>query len=170
MPSFTGALTNPVLTLSGTVRMVKALFVGVAEGKVILANELNTTPWDDATENNQFTVLAESTGRINQLNYLGVKTVDTQALEFPRDDETTTPKDIKLATLLLSIELLDGVIDELENAGQSLVSSTYGNIKSVHDRDVPPEHISHGILSFRAWRLLLPYLRDSLVIEQERVS
>lgn len=126
--------------------------------------------WDDADEDTRTRLLLESTRMIDTLNFLGEKTDVDQENQFPRGDDTGVPEDIQNATAELAFALLDGIEPELEFENLSMVAQKYANITSSYDTGNQPEHIVAGIPSVTAWRLLKPYLYDTLTMRLDRVS
>ncbi len=145
-------------------------YATVAEGETYFTERLNSDAWDDATEANKAKSLITATRLIDRLNFKGAKTDSEQTLQFPRDDDSSVPNDIKYACLEVALALLDGVDPEIEFENLSMVSQNYANVRSTYDRSIPNEHIVAGIPSVSAWRYLKPYLRDASSIDLSRVS
>jgi hypothetical protein len=142
----------------------------VDEAQSYFDGRLNTDAWDDATSTNKEKSLINATRLIDRLNFKGTKTSDSQDLQFPRDEDTTVPDDIKYACSELALALLDGVDPELEFENLRMVSQGYANVRSTYDSLIPAEHINAGIPSVAAWRYLKPYLRDAQAVDLSRVS
>jgi len=142
----------------------------VAEAEVYFSGRLGADAWDDAVSTDKSKALITATRMIDRLNYIGIRTSELQSLQFPRNDDTSIPTDIKNATCELALALLDGVDPDLEYENLSMVAQGYSNAKSTYDRSSKPEHILSGIPSFRAWTYLKPYLRDNLTFDLSRVS
>lgn len=140
----------------------------IEEATAYMAERLETTPWDDASEGDQQKALNMATRAIDKLAFIGDKYDDAQEHEFPRGDDTTIPQDIKDACCELALSLLDGVDPELEFENLGMVSMGYSNVRTTYDRSNPPEHIIAGIPSVTAWRCLKPYLRDPRTIDLSR--
>lgn len=146
-----------------------ASYIDSTAASAYFANRLNTEAWDNASGTNRSKALAMATDAIDRLNFLGEKTVSNQANQFPRNDDTVVPTDIKEACAEIAIRLLDGVDPELEYENLHMVSQGYANVKSTYDRSSPLEHIVAGIVSITAWRKLKPYIRDVRSIAVVRV-
>ena len=145
-------------------------YITAVEGDTYFSTRLNTDVWDDSSTAEKEAAIFMSTDAIDRLNYLGSKTDDSQENQFPRDDDTVVPQDIKDATAELAQRLLDGVDPELEFENLGMVSQGYANVRSTYDRSRTSEHIAAGIPSITAWRKIRPYLRDPRGLELTRVS
>lgn len=141
-----------------------------AEGDTYFAGKLFADAWDNATDAEKDKSLLQATRIIDRLNFKGEKTDDTQELQFPRDDDTAVPDDIKDASCEIAYALLDGVDPELEFDNLNMVSQGYANVRSTYDRQAPAEHLVAGVPSVTAWRYLLPYLRDTRAVDLSRVN
>ena len=95
----------------------------------------------------------------------------SQELEFPRGADTTVPEAIRRACYEIAHTLLDGKDPELELENLGIESQGYSSVRTTYSRThVPVEHIVNGVPSATAWRLLVPFLRDSDAIRVSRVS
>jgi hypothetical protein len=142
----------------------------VDEAQSYFDGRLNADAWDDASSANKEKSLIHATRLIERLNFKGEKTVDTQDLQFPRDNDTSIPDDIKYACSEIALALLDGIDPELEFDNLKMVSQGYANTRSTYNPDLPVEHIAAGIPSVMAWRFLKPYLRDMRTVNLSRVN
>jgi hypothetical protein len=95
----------------------------------------------------------------------------TQALEFPRGQDTDVPETIEWACYEIAIALIDGfdpedAIERLNVTRQSYsaVSTTYDNSSSAS------EYLVYGIPTARVWMWLKPYLCDDRLIRFSRVD
>lgn len=140
------------------------------EANTFMLNRVHNQGWVNATPTERGVALVDATSRIDRLNFIGTKTVSTQTLQFPRNNDTTIPTDIKNACALIANALLDGVDPEFEFENLSQTSVTYDRVKTTFDRSRLPEHFIAGIPSAEAWRFLKPYLRDNRSIHMQRVS
>lgn len=94
-----------------------------------------------------------------------------QPLEFPRGSDTEVPEAIRRATYEIAHALLDGRDPEQEMEAMGIKSHRYANVATEYNRDnVPIEHLMHGVVSYHAWSLLRPFLRDDEVVRLNRVS
>jgi len=130
------------------------------EAQLYFDTRLHTDAWDEASDTDRNKAIAMSTRIIDQLNYLGAKTVSTQDNEFPRGGDTTNPPAVLNACAEISLALLDGVDPELEAENLHLLSQGYSNIKSTYDPNTIRAHTIAGVPSRTAWTYLSPYLRD----------
>ncbi len=94
-----------------------------------------------------------------------------QTTEFPRGSDTEVPEAIRRATYEIAHALLDGRDPEQEMEAMGIKSHRYANVATEYRRDnVPIEHLMHGVVSYHAWSLLRPFLRDDEVVRLNRVS
>lgn len=147
-----------------------ASYYTVDEANTYFADRLNSEPWDAATNENRRKALAMATAIIDRLSYIGAKTVADQENEFPRDDDTVVPADIKKASAEIALALLDGVDPEMEFQNLFLASQGYSSIRVNYDQVQPAPNVVAGIPSVTAWRYLLPYLRDPMELQLNRTS
>lgn len=139
------------------------------DGDAYFTEKLYIQPWDEATEDQRNRALSEATRLINQLRFSGSKTVETQAFEFPRDDDTVVPEKIEWATYEIALALLDGVDPNLEHENLAVSSDGYSSVRSTYNRTTAPEHFVAGIPSRQAWLYLRPFLADVRGLRLRRV-
>lgn len=147
-----------------------ASYLTSAEAQTYFNNKLHAEPWDTAVAASKTKALAEATAIIDRLNFMGDKTDVAQTNQFPRDADTTVPQDIKDATAEIALSLLDGVDPAIEYENTSMITQSYGNLKSTYNRTINQEYKLAGVPSITAWRILQPYLRDALNVDLNRVS
>lgn len=115
--------------------------------------------------------LKSATLLIDNLNFVGDKTDEDQALEFPRDGDTTIPDKIKKACFEIAMALLKKV--DLERERDNLFKSTrgYGQFRSENGtpESVQPWFVA-GIPSSYAWDYLRPFLRPRDEVTLLRVN
>lgn len=169
MASFSGDLTLPAVTLSAPFEG-QFQYASLDYATEFLETVVNTAPWDDATIEERRKALREASRRIDRLNFKGIRKSETQPGQFPRDDDTEFPADIKRACVLIALALLDGIDPELEHENQFMTGHGYASIRGAYDRSSRPEHILAGIPSFEAWTYLRPYLRDPRTFQTQRSS
>jgi hypothetical protein len=132
------------------------------EGTEYFRGSMNSDPWDCANNNQRTKALITATRSIDRLNYASQRASADQALAFPREvGNGETPADIINATYELSRALLDGVDDQLEFENLAMTSQNIGGVRTTYKRDGSDDHIICGIPDIKAWRLILPYLRDN---------
>jgi len=144
-------------------------YIERADATTYFSERFNSGSWTSADDDDQTAALKTATRYIDRLRFTGAKTVATQELQFPRDDDTTVPTDIQYACCEIAYALLDGIEPELEYENLNMVSQGYGNVRSTYDRTDKPLHILAGIPSIVAWRYLLPYMPDLRSISLDRV-
>jgi len=147
-----------------------SMYTTISETNTYFETRLHTDAWDEASTTERTAALTMATEAIDRLNFLGKMAEDDQELQFPRDEDTDVPNDIKKACSEIALALLDGVEPEMEFENLGLVSQGYSNVRSTYDRSRAPEHIVAGIPSITAWRYLKPYLRDYRSVQIHRVS
>jgi hypothetical protein len=133
----------------------------------LLAERLNVSAWDNASDTDRTRAILQATNIIDQLNYIGEMTDSTQEHQFPRGGDSDIPEDIKKACAHITLALLDGIDPETELEALSMVSASYSNVRSTYDRSRPPSHILAGVPSVTAWRYILPFIRQP---EAARIS
>lgn len=146
-----------------------ASYMTITEAQTYFDDRLNVMAWETSSSEEQRKALAMATRTIDRLNFLGVKTSITQIEQFPRNDDTLVPDDVKNASAEIALALLDGVDPELEFENLKLRSQGYGSVRSSYDSE-PPPHVVAGVPSVVAWQYLHPYLRDSNTIDFFRTS
>jgi len=168
----------------------------VNEANTYFTNRLYSTAWEYASESDREKALIGATQIVDRLNFAGHKaavydiTYDStgnlvspaptdaalrtaytsQELEFPRGTDTEVPDDIKMATWEISYALLDGVDPDMEAENLAVTGQTIASVRTTYDRNnVNIEHIANGVPSAKAWRLLVPFLRDADACKISRV-
>ena len=155
-------------------------YITYIEATALADDRLDTDAWDDAVTadgsiageagSQTYKSVAMATKIIDRLNFLGSKLDADQANQFPRDDDTDVPDDIKEACFEIALALLDGVDPQIEAENLGMISQGYANVRSTYDRGVGAEYIAAGIPSSTAWRYLLPYLRSPHFVDVLRTS
>ena len=162
--SYSGsAIVDPEAPPSGA-------YISIETGDNLALNRLFTSAWDSASDANKTAAVKMGTDIIDTLNFIGDRTVSTQDLEFPRDEDTAIPIEIQRACFEIALALLDGADPEFDFASLKLVSQGISSARSTYNRDSDLPHIIAGVPSITAWRLLKPYLRDMQNIELCRID
>jgi hypothetical protein len=130
----------------------------------------DAVPDAPTSSTNQYKALVTATEAIDRLGYSGYKTSVTQEREFPRNGDTTIADDIKKACAEEALSLLSGKDPEREQERVRVLMQQYATIKQEYDPDNLPLYILSGITSAKAWRYLLPYLRDIRGVRLDRAS
>ena len=126
--------------------------------------------WVEATQDDRTTALSQATRDIDSLAIAGSPAVAGQPQQFPRGSDTVPPEAILDACVMIAVVRLDGKRPEEEVENLGLVSTGYAAVKATYDFTSAPEHLAAGIVSFEAWRLIRPFLRDPGTFRQSRVS
>ncbi len=163
----------------------------IYEADTYFAGRLHEDAWSRAKVIDHEKALWAATLIIDALNYKGYKhsvyeileaNIDadddtvraaniSQTLEFPRDEDTEVPEEIRVATYEIAHSLLDGKDPDLELEALGIISHTIHDTTNSYSRNqIPIEHIINGIPSTQAWRLLRPFLREDDAIVLSRVS
>lgn len=117
--------------------------------------------WDDATSDERTRALKTATRLLDRLNYSGDKADSAQVLEFPRGEETDVPQPVLDACCELAYEIVDGKDPETELRNLVQIQVSYAGVRTTYDRSFVHQALNHGIVSYMAWSLIKPYLRDS---------
>jgi hypothetical protein len=132
---------------------------------------LHERTWLKSSQTRREQALWTATLIIDGLNFKGDKHSETQYLEFPRDDDTEVPKDVRVASYEIAHELLDGKNPNEELEALGITQHGFGGVSTSYSRNqIPIEHIINGIPSQQTWRLLRPYLREDDAIILSRIS
>jgi hypothetical protein len=148
------------MTIYGSIALANAYF----------ATRLETGVWDNAVVGDRTAALTMATKSIDRLNFAGEMVDSDQEFQFPRADDTEVPQDILDATYECALAFLDGVDIELEQEMTGVNSDAYSGVRTTYDSYARQDHIKAGIPSYRAWMILLPYLRDPQEVTLRRVS
>lgn len=122
-----------------------------------------TTSIDDRVK-----ALVRATRAIDCLNYVG-SVAGTQKLQFPRGTDLDIPDDLEAACYEEAGILLDGGDSQIEQSNLGVVSQGISSVRNTYDRTFVPANVRNGIMSYVAWSLLLPYLRDPNEVNLSRV-
>lgn len=158
--------SNPSEQTGNKYGPVTTAYANRDEAQTYMDKLLDSSPWESATEEDQVKAGPEATRRIDRLALAGVKNTEAQVLMFPRGDDTVVPGAILEAQYEISLALLD----EVEEGDRSVVSRSFGGVRTTYNVDVPQPWLSAGILSKRAWEMLLPYMRKVREIKLNRES
>ena len=177
--------------------MATSYYGTLAEANTYFNERLHSTVWTDAAVADLPKALNQARISIDNLNFRGVKSVvydimydsdgdllttqpsevtiiaadATQALEFPRGSDSSVPESIKQAQWEIAILLLDGVDQDSEYETLRVKRQGYSSVRTTYaEDDVNSEHITYGIISPTAWRLLGPYLLFDGSIRLSRVN
>lgn len=138
--------------------LINQSYVTVNEANTFFANRLKTEVWNDSSFEDRRKSLIQATGRIERLNFAGSRYNANQILQFPRGVDTEIPEDIKIATFLIAIKLLDEIDIDTEIDNTMMNANGYHQARTSYDRSYIQEHILAGIPSAEAWQHLKPYL------------
>ena len=124
------------------------------DAEIYFFNRLWSESWENASDRDKEKALLTASKTILNLSLMELETI---------------PQDLKDATCELAFALLDGIDPEREFENLSMVSQGYSNIRSTYDRSIRQEHIESGVVSWKAWQLIKPYLDVSTEIKLSRV-
>lgn len=145
-------------------------YANITYANEYFSNRLHVASWTQAPVIDRNAALSMATRDIDRLEFVGSKTDSSQELEFPREDDTDVPDDIKIACCEIALALLNGVDPEAELESARVTSDGYSSVRTTYDANSVPEHVYAMIASVRAWRYLRPYLREPANIRLNRVS
>lgn len=147
-----------------------AFYGSIQGGDLYFSKRLRIDDWETATPQNKIRALYEATSIIETLNFRGYKAVATQRLQFPRGSDTEIPEAINNAAYEIAILLLGGLDPEIEARNTNVKQFKYGSIVTEYsDSKSTPPHVSTGIFSATAWRLLYPFIRQNTEVDLVRV-
>ena len=139
-------------------------------GDIYFSKKLRSDDWELASDTDKLKALLEATAMIDRLNFSGDKVSETQILQFPRGTDTTIPDDIVNAAYEIAKVLLSGLDPEHEYANLAVKKQQFANIVTEYsEQKSAPPHVSAGIFSATAWRLLFPYIRTTTEVTLNRV-
>lgn len=164
-----GALVSEEGVTSAYLEITKdGKYATVGEADNYFDQVLNSDAWSDAVEADKEKALIMATRVIDQLNYEGEIAADGQELQFPRDDDTSIPQNVRDACCEEAFALIDNRDIELERDNLRVSSQGYSSVKTSYKETMATPNLVAGILSTKAWDLLLPYLRDVSTIKVNR--
>lgn len=162
----------------------------VAAADTYFDNRLHQSDWAVALVENKDKALLAATRDVDRLSFAGVKTTvfdllaanpdatdeeiaaadASQLLQFPRDGEDTVPENILLAVYEIADQRLRGRDPDQEQENLRISSGGVGSTRtSINIAGGANAHLSNGIVSFTAWRYLLPFLDSNSSFDIERV-
>ena len=145
-------------------------YATVAEAEDYFDGVLRKDAWVSASSSDKLAALIQATTAMDRLNFVGELADEEQTLQFPRNNDTDVPDDIKFACAEEALSLLDEKDPEIEFEMVSVPTAQFGQLKTSMDTRQPPPHIIAGIMSIKAWRFLLHYLQDPAGARIARVS
>jgi hypothetical protein len=147
-----------------------AYYGSIQDGDLYFSKRLRIDDWEVATPQDKVKALYEATSIIENLNFRGCKAVSTQRLQFPRGSDTVVPEAINNAAYEIAILLLGGLDPEIESQNANVKQFKFGQITTEYsDSKSTPPHVSAGIFSAKAWRLLYPFIRQNTEVDLVRV-
>lgn len=156
------------------------IYGSVYDANIYFANRLKSDNWTNAKDNDKLLALLEATERLENLRFDGQKAVSTQTLQFPRKylidaeeleylEETTVPTNIIKACYEEALSILSDDDPELAMKNLRLKRGKFGPAEDEYFDIGLQSNVLAGILSIRAWRLLLPYFKDGQEVTLIRV-
>lgn len=156
-------------------------YVTLKEAADYFETRLHETAWSQASPADREKALIQATRIIDRLNFKGLKRSVYQAVknnpnlsqeeinaaskeqerQFPRDNDTEIPEEIKIACCEIAYALLDEIDPDIELENLAVISHGYSSVRTTYSRSHnPPEHLNAGVPSATAWRYLRPFLRE----------
>ena len=152
------------------IHAVRAPYILLVDADFYFSARFENDVWFAASDSKRLNALSAATRYIDRLNYHGTKTLATQFLEFPRNDGTIVPEDIKTACCEIAYNLLDGRDPEFESEHAHVAQSGIASVRMVKDTDNTPIHILYNIPSSIAWAYLRPHLADINTLQLQRIN
>lgn len=147
-----------------------AYYGSVQGGDLYFSKRLRVDDWETAADQDKVKALYEATSIIEALNFRGYKSDAGQRLQFPRGSDTEVPEAINNAAYEIAILLLGGLDPEIESQNANVKQFKFGQITTEYsDSKSTPPHVSAGIFSAKAWRLLYPFIRQNTEVNLVRV-
>jgi hypothetical protein len=134
------------------------------------AQRLGTDAFDAGSSTNRVKGLKQATLLIDTLNFIGSKTDQAQANEFPRNGDTLVPEEVKQACCEQALALLLGQSLEAGVAARRLASVSVGDASESYRDGIDGLGENAGLTSATAGRLLMPWLSSPREIILERVG
>lgn len=127
--------------------------------------------WLQEDSTDRSVALTQASRLIDNLRFIGEKAEEDQTLEFPRNGDTSIPRDIVVACYEIAYALLvEGRDLEFEGEQVGEVSTSFGSSRLRVEPALIHEAKAHSIPSVAAWRHLKPYLIPSDTITLSRVD
>ena len=145
-------------------------YVTVIEADTYFVEKYPSDEWDIANATTKQATLSTATRLINQLNFFGTKSTQTQVNEFPRNGQTDLPNAVKYACFEIAYALLDGQDVEYNSENVNVLTSKFGSVTTTKQKDSVPLHMLHNIPSSQAWNYLRPYLVNTETLKIGRMS
>lgn len=140
------------------IEVFKNSYVSLETADYYFDERLNSSVWDNATQEEKEKALVTASKKLDNLNFIGSKKSQTQPMAFPRlfvsDKVTQMPADIEEAVCEEALALLEfgnSVHTQNKNFGIQSISLGTG---SVSYRETKQE----GLLSAEAYRLVSKWL------------
>jgi hypothetical protein len=158
-----------------------AFYGTVGDADLYHNNRITSKKWRTANPDDKRRALIQATQMIDRLNFAGEKVDSSQTLQFPRKNiwvsngelattqDVNIPQDIKFATYLVALKLIEGYDPEHEARALAMNMQKYQSVQAIFERKFIPENQVAGIPSAEAWGFLRPYLRDPRQLELLRV-
>ena len=146
-----------------------ASYMTVYDADIYFVTRFDSALWDQQSEENKLAALTTASRYIDTLNFAGDKNDESQALEFPRGDDTEVPQAIKDACCEIAYALIDGRNIEYEAEMALAQSVSLGESRVSQNPGYELARL-HGIPSKLAWDLIAPFLRDAHTLKLNRVD
>jgi hypothetical protein len=95
----------------------------------------------------------------------------TQALEFPRGQDTVVPTPIEWACYETALALIEGFDPEDAAERMNIIRQAYSAVRTTYDNSSSmAEYLVDGIPTARVWQWLKPYITDDQIIRFSRAD
>ena len=127
-------------------------YISLSDANTYFSKTFKASTWSALSDDNKSIALLEACKKMEQLQYIGIKQSDSQALEFPRNfgnpltygasEYDGTPQDVKNAQCELALYLytnLNNKVNELRQNGiksMSLGNESYSFVDNYNGYDI----------------------------------
>lgn len=145
------------------------MYISVADADAYFEKKYNSQLWVGSNSTAKSKALSEASLLLDNFNYVGTKTQDSQEHEFPRDSDTEIPEKMQWACAEIAYSIIDGFNVDESIAQLSITSQGFSAARVTYTRDNVPEHLRYGIPSVLAWGYMRPYLQPVDMIKINKV-
>jgi len=133
-------------------------YISEADADIYFATRLDVEAWEDADSSTRAKALASATEMINLLPYVGEKAGGENDNMFPLDYQLEVPENVQKACCEIALELLEGHDSFKDFKDLKVRAEGYSSVRVSYESDFLVYQELYGLNSFRAYKLLLPWL------------
>lgn len=145
------------------------MYISISDADAYFEKKFNYQLWAGSNFTTKTRALSEASLLLDNFNYSGTKTEESQEHEFPRNSETEIPEKMQWACAEIAYSILGGYNVDEAIAQLSVVSQGFASVRATYARDRVPEHLRYGIPSILAWGYIRPYLQPADTIKVNKV-